>query len=367
MNYLELSRLYLDDVSLDSPQTLADAVGICGSIMGLWGIHDITPARLRRFQSKAARAKAYVDFEIPKKSGGVRRISSPVAALKELQRALGLMLQTLCEVAPEATGFVAGCSVVDNAVIHAGQRVVFNCDLKDFFTSITKPMVRKAMASALNNYGASREVVNLISSLVTAPLPDGLEVLPQGAPTSPAVSNIVMRSLDRRLAGFAEANGYRYSRYADDITFSHSHGDGRMHPDKIAAIFSIIKQSGLTVNPRKTKTYTRAERMEVTGLTVGDKVNVARSYIKQLRTLLHLWESRGYAEARLIYSRDFRGGADIDIAKVINGKINYLAMVKGRDDSVYRRMKRRYRRLVKAITTAPASPSACDGLVKSGD
>lgn len=87
----------------------------------------------------------------------------------------------------------------------------------------------------------------------------------------------------------------------------------------------------------------------MTGLTVGDKVNVSRTYIKQLRTLLHLWESRGLEQAQTIYTRDFCNGIKTDLVRAINGKINYLLMIKGREDSTYRRFKSRFRALTKAM------------------
>ncbi|MDE5808479.1 MAG: reverse transcriptase family protein [Muribaculaceae bacterium] len=324
-------------------------MSICGAVSGFWGLNGLSQRKIRQFLTKQAREKSYIEFEIPKKSGGTRRISSPNSQLKRIQQCINLMLQTLCEVSQEATGFVPDRSIVTNAEKHLDSSVIFNCDLKDFFPSITKEMVRKSLAEELQNYQVSREVVNMLSSLVTAPRKDGVEALPQGAPTSPVVSNLVLKKLDRRLSIFAEKNGYRYSRYADDITFSKAGDYNAAMPIKSGAIESIIVDSGFAINPKKSVLLTFANRREVTGLTVGKKLNVARSYVKQLRVLLYLWEKRGYDEAQMIYTRDFRGGKEADLASVINGKINYLCMVKGREDSTYRRLKRRYRKLMKKL------------------
>ena len=172
-------------------------------------------------------------------------------------------------------------------------------------------------------------------------------MLPQGAPTSPVLSNIVLKNLDRRLAAFAGAHGYNYTRYADDITFSHNRPIRRFSPFFMRRIRSIIEEHGLTINDRKTEVSVKGERLEVTGLIVGEKVNVPRNYIKQLRTLLHLWEHYGYERAQIIYNRDFCSGTGKSLKMVIYGKINYLAMVKGREDPTVVGYRNRFRWLVR--------------------
>lgn len=351
MDYTEIIRPYLNELSLDEPRKLVEALDICGSVSGVWGIRSLSGNRLRRYMSKRSREAAYFSFEIPKKSGGTRHICAPMAELKHIQQSLNLMLQTLCEPSAEATGFVPGRSVVTNAEMHLGQRVVFNCDLKNFFPSITKGMVRRTLTRELQSFKASRDVINIICNLVTMQREDGVEALPQGAPTSPVISNLVLKSLDNRLSRFAWMHGLQYSRYADDITFSHSHVWNTMLPEHIEIIFGIIADEGFKVNLRKTRIFTSNDRHEITGLTVSDKVNVSRKYVKQLRTLLHLWESLGLERAQEIYTRDFCQGVEADFVSVVNGKINYLCMIKGRHDSTYRRFKSRFRTLTKALKT----------------
>lgn len=347
MNNFEIVKPYLNELSLESSKNFVKALSICGAVLGFWGLESLSQRKVRRFLIRSVRKEAYKEFEIPKKAGGVRRISSPNKSLKQILQSLNLMLQVLSDIPDCATGFVSGRSIVTNAERHLDSSIIFNCDLKDFFPSITKEMVRKSLAEELQKYHISRDVVNMLANLVTAPREDGVEALPQGAPTSPIVSNIVLKKLDMRLSVFAEKNNYRYSRYADDITFSKT-GDYRTSlPIKSGAIISIIIDSGFSINPKKTVILTPVKRQEVTGLTVGRKLNVARSYLKNLRVLLHLWEIRGYDEAQRIYTRDFCGGQEADLCSVINGKINYLCMVKGRGDSTYRRLKMRYRKLMR--------------------
>ncbi|MDE6339991.1 MAG: reverse transcriptase family protein [Muribaculaceae bacterium] len=349
MSYLEAVKPYLSDLTLDEPRKLISAICSCGAALGFWGIRGLSGQNVRRFLTKRSRSESYQEFDIPKRSGGSRHISAPIEPLKQIQQSLNLMLQTLCEVSDSATGFVPGRSVVTNASAHLGSSILFNCDLQDFFPSISKVAVRRALTEELGALSPSREVINIISSLATVPLPDGKEVLPQGAPTSPVISNLVLKNLDKRLTRFAEKNGYRYTRYADDITFSKTGSFNPECPIKTDAILSIIKDSGFTVNPKKTILSTASERKEVTGLTVYKKINVRRRYVKQLRVLLHLWESRGFAEAQKIYTRDFRDGYETNLACVVNGKINYLRMIKGSHDSTYRRFKARFRVLMQQL------------------
>lgn len=319
----------------------------CGYLMDCWAMTERPEQTVRRFLPARVRAASYVEFTIPKKTGGTRSICAPVQSLKAIQRALGAMLQTLFQPSEAAMGFVAGRSVAANARCHLHQSCMLNLDLENFFPSITKAMVRRALERELADRIPSSEVRNLICSLCTIPNQLGVEVLPQGAPTSPVLSNIVLKGLDRKLAAFAGAHGYNYTRYADDITFSHDRPIRRFSPFFMARVRSIIEEYGLKINDRKTKVCVKGERLEVTGLTVGEKVNVPRSYIKQLRTLLHLWEHYGYEEARQIYNRDFCQGTGKSLKTVIYGKINYLAMVKGREDSTVVRYRNRFRWLVR--------------------
>lgn len=320
---------------------------ICGYLNDCWAMTERPEQTVRRFLPARVRAASYVEFSIPKKTGGTRSICAPVQPLKELQRALGAMLQALFQPSESAMGFVVGRSVAVNARCHLHQNCVLNLDLENFFPSITKTQLRRALERELADWIPSSEVRNLICNLCTIPNQSGVEVLPQGAPTSPVLSNIVLKGLDRRLAAFAGAHGYHYTRYADDITFSHDRPIRRFSPFFMERVRSIIEECGLKINDRKTKVSVKGERLEVTGLIVGEKVNVPRHYIKRLRTLLHLWKHYGHEEAQRIYSRDFCRGTDKSLKTVIYGKINYLAMVKGREDPTAVGYRNRFRELVR--------------------
>ena len=311
-----------------------------------WSLAEPKSGRqIMRFASANARKSAYVDFTIPKESGGQRKISAPVKPLKAIQTALNIVLQSIFVPDEHATGFVLEKSVKDNAMIHVGQTCIFNTDLENFFPSITKLMVRRALHRELGDRLQSNEVINIICKICTVPDSSGVEVLPQGAPTSPVLSNIVLKSLDKDMSKLAERMECKYSRYADDITFSHSKSIRRMSSIWQSRIYNIVAEYGLKVNEKKTRTFVPGTRREVTGVVVSDKINVSRSYIKQLRVLLHLWEKYGYAQAQIIFTRDFYKGIEKSLVNVIDGKINYLEMIKGKEDSTYRKFKSRFKRL----------------------
>lgn len=337
---------FLKDLTISSPKELFDVLNFIAPLIDGWSLGEPKSGRqIMRFASANARKTAYVDFTIPKKSGGQRIISAPVKSLKAIQSAINILLQSIFVPDEHTTGFVLNRSVKDNALIHVGQTCIFNTDLENFFPSITKLMVRRALHYELGNKIKSNDVINIICKICTVPDNSGIEVLPQGAPTSPILSNIVLKRLDKDMAKLAERMGCKYSRYADDITFSHSKSIRRMSPFLQSRIFSIIAKFGLKVNEKKTKTFVPGLRQEVTGVIVNNKINVPRSYIKQLRVLIHLWEKYGYMQAQIIFARDFCKGMEKNLVNVINGKIIYLEMIKGKEDSTYLKFKNRFKYL----------------------
>lgn len=305
---------------------------------------------------KRENVERYRHFTIPKKGGGERQISAPVAGLKSILFSLNTVLQAVYEPSKYAMGFAAGRSVVDNAKIHTGQRYVYNIDLKDFFPSIDKSRVWKRLM--LPPMNLSSDLAHLVAGLCTMRLEEGENVryaLPQGAPTSPIITNMICDNLDRQLAKLAKRLGLRYSRYADDITFSSMHYVYNENGAFVKALHQIIEQQRFTINPRKTRLQQPNQRREVTGIVVSDKVNVTRQYTRELKTLLHIWQKYGYVAARESYRRarintmhffDKKDG--FDLSAVVMGKLLYMKMVKGGNDPIYQRLMEQYRTLKKA-------------------
>jgi RNA-directed DNA polymerase len=177
-------------------------------------------------------------------------------------------------------------------------------------------------------------------------------VLPQGAPTSPVLTNIVCQKLDFLLTGVAKRFGLKYSRYADDITFSSMHNVYQPNSDFLKELYRLIANQNFYIKESKTRLQKDGYRKEVTGLLVNENVNVQKRYIKQLRMWLYYWERYGYERASYFFRKQYisdKGHVKDDkssIAMVMLGKLNYLKMVKGEDNELYLKLKGRFQQLV---------------------
>jgi hypothetical protein len=296
----------------------------------------------------------YKVFQISKKSGGTREICAPKRKLGNIQYLLNLLFRYLYTPSASVTGFVEGRSVVDNARMHVGHHYVFNIDLKDFFPSISQARVWARLQLAPFNF--SKEVANVVAALCCHKNAEGNKnVLPQGAATSPLLANAVCDALDRKMEGVAKRFGLHYSRYADDITFSSMHNVYQEGGEFRREIERIIREQGFTMNERKTRLQRTHQRQEVTGLTVNQKPNVGRQYISDLRWILHVWETEGYAKAyskfypRYKRSKGYIKKGEPVMENVIGGKLNYLRMVKGENNEACNKLLARYNRLQQVI------------------
>ncbi len=300
--------------------------------------------------------KPYKEFKIKKKSGEDRVIHAPVKGLKSILRALNFVLQCVYEPHIAATGFVRDKSIVDNAVRHSGHHYVLNMDLKDFFHSFDRNRVKVGLIfEPFNLKGDKEPLAFLLSCLCTYSLQVGDEiktVLPQGSPTSPTLTNILCKKLDRRLNGLANRFGATYTRYADDITFSSQHNiyNDDSFNNELKRI--IEDDQKLTINHKKTRLQKSGYKQEVTGLIVNEKVNVHRRYLKQIRMWLYYWEKYGYEKAEQIFKRDYiadKGNVkdlNAQLVNVLDGKLRFLKMVKGEEDATYLGLKNRFDKLI---------------------
>lgn len=268
---------------------LADAMGI-----------TVAELRFLGFHREVARTHHYHSFTLPKKTGGERLISAPMPRLK---RAQYWVLDNILGKVPAhdaAHGFLAGRSIVSNAAPHAGHDVVINLDVKDFFPSIAFGRIK----GVFRHLGYGEAMATLLALLCSenraqAWQVDGEKlfvggkarerVLPQGAPTSPMLTNLLCRRLDRRLLGLARQLGFVYTRYADDLTFSAS---GEAARDNVGRLLGrvrwILRDEGFTPHPDKERVMRKGRRQEVTGLVVNaDKPGVSRETRRRLRAALH--------------------------------------------------------------------------------
>lgn len=295
----------------------------------------------------------YKSFTIPKKTGGEREISAPQRGLKNMLHYVNMLLQTIYEPSEFATGFTPGRSIVDNASRHCNQNYVLNIDLKDFFPSIDQARVWRRLQ--LSPFNFKQPIANIIAGLcsmkVVSDNEDGSKnikyVLPQGAPTSPTITNMICDTLDRRLGGLSRRFGLVYSRYADDITFSGMRNVFASDSPFMLELKRIIEDQKFTINQKKTRVQKKGHRQEVTGLIVSNKVNTTRKYTRELRQLLFMWERYGKDAINSKFITHYRANktyvkGNPHIENVISGKLLFLKMVKGEDDSTYKKLQERY-------------------------
>jgi RNA-directed DNA polymerase len=224
----------------------------------------------------------YRVFEIPKRRGGMRRIDAPYPALLECQRWINSNILAKVPISSAAHGFTTGRSILTNASIHCSKKHLLKMDLKDFFPSIGIQRVIKVFQVL----GYPNNVAVYLARLCC--LSDSL---PQGAATSPALSNIIAGRLDARLSGLAQKANLQYSRYADDMIFSGHH----ISTWFIAAVGKIAEIEGFTVNSEKTQLIRSDRRRIVTGLSVaGAEPRVPISYKRRLRQQVHFIVKYGY-------------------------------------------------------------------------
>lgn len=319
----------------------------------------------------------YAVFEIGKKSGGTRVINAPVSGLSVIQKCLNLILGCVFQPHPAAMGFVQGKSILHNAQVHAGNFYVYNIDLRDFFTSIDQARIWKCMqlepfnlvrdkigrtADQLANEKPRLEVANIISAICCTQMTvDRSEkgemrkrvrnVLPQGAPTSPLLSNVICRRLDHLLSGVARRFGLKYSRYADDITFSSLHNVFQSHNPFIKEMRRVISEQGFIINEEKVRLQKSGYRQAVTGLTVNEKVNVSRTFEKDLRRWLYLWERYGYTKSCVIYRKTTTREEAVnklpELKEVLRGRLAFMKGICGEKNTRFLGYNERFSKLIK--------------------
>ncbi|MBZ0162883.1 MAG: trypsin-like peptidase domain-containing protein [Notoacmeibacter sp.] len=289
------------------------------------------------------RVRMYHQFEIAKGKDKTRTITAPDERLKYLQRQIAPLLDQLYRVRNPVHGFVDGKSVKTNALTHLRKRFVLNIDLKSFFPSITENRVI-GLLEALG-------IDNCVAS-ITARLCCYNSHLPQGAPTSPVLSNMICFRLDRELLAFAKGTRCIYTRYADDITFS-SHQpmaalfegsappSGHFSPDLlIPALRNTFASNGFTINPHKAHYADRHSRRMVTGLKVNELLNVDRRYVRNIRAALYSVETLGKAAAQTKFASNHGGTSDL--GAYLQGKITWLRFIRGQSDPVFRAIAVRF-------------------------
>lgn len=264
-------------------------------------ILEIEDKSLRYFLYCVKPDNMYKNFEINKRNGGTRIISAPNKKLKNIQRKLLQILENVYTPKICAYGFINGKSIYDNASIHLKRRQILNLDLKDYFLQINFGRVRGMLLK--KPYELGEEAATVIAQIVCYK-----GKLPQGAPTSPIIANMICAPMDNHFMKLAKANNMKYTRYADDLTFStrteFPTSIVRIENDTVVVgkkILQILKKDGFLLNEEKIYLRSKDKRQEVTGLVVNKKVNVRREYVRELRAILHNYKNMGAEDAIKLY------------------------------------------------------------------
>lgn len=318
----------LDNTTSDAEKLRASGLPVLHTSVDVAALFGLSLRVLRwlTFHRNSVTLVHYHRYQIPKKTGGMRAISAPKRALAAAQQKVFLAILSHVKPEPQAHGFVEGRSILTNAEPHANRKVVMNLDLRDFFPTITFRRVKGLFRS----FGYSEHVATVLGLLLTEPTRAKAELdgkvfhvalgerfLPQGACTSPAVTNLLCRRLDKRLSKLAANAGFTYTRYADDLTFSSSETDevGRL----LRAIRAVLASEGFTENEKKTRVMRRGRRQEVTGLTVNTRPAVPRDEVRELRAILHNAARFGLESQNRRQHPDF--------AAHLRGRVAYVTMV----------------------------------------
>ena len=275
--------------AIDKPQQLAERLGL-----------TVSQLRWLAYHRDVAEVVHYSRFTIPKRDGSERAIWAPMPYLKAAQHWILFNVVDRLLVHGAAHGFLAGRSIFTNATRHTNSKIIVKMDIKDFFPTVTLPRVRGifrragyreqiATLLAMICTESPREVVEHNGKTVYVSL--GPRCLPQGAPTSPGLTNVICMSMDRRLTALAKKYGWRYTRYADDLTFSLPQGS--KNDDRISTIIGwtkrIVSDEGFRVHPEKTRVARSGGRQKVTGMVVNKKgkPRVPRQIRRRIRAAIH--------------------------------------------------------------------------------
>lgn len=285
------------------------------------------------YSGKDNREGFYNEFNIPKRSGGTRTIAAPKEQLSTLQSKLSDIFEEYYIPRPSAHAYLLGRSIKTNALAHVRKKFILNIDLKDFFGFINFGRVRGMLMA--NPYNMTASAATVFAQILCYK-----GSLPQGAPSSPIVSNMICSRLDGQMQRFAKQERCTYTRYADDITFSTNLSKlpdslGVFDGEKFhvgASIQDIVKSNGFEINTNKVYLQTRMLRQVVTGLVVNEFVNVTRSYVRNLRAVLYNWEKFGIDQVTKEYFEKYqpqsKNKSTKSFKKIIRGQIEYVRMIR---------------------------------------
>jgi RNA-directed DNA polymerase len=293
-------------------------------------------------------APKYRSFHIAKRGGGMRSIEAPEYRLKNIHRTLNIGFQAIYANNPNPSvhGFLKkreegefSTPIVCNALPHVGKDFLLNVDLADFFPSIPAFRIKQLLIS--DRFGFNDSTANALTLLMTY---NGH--LPQGAPTSPIISNFVCEQMDLELGQLAADRKWTYTRYADDLTFS-SHD--AFTDESVELIRAIIVDNHFTINEKKLRRKGKGRRKEVTGLIVNEKVNVNREFVRSVRAMLHDLEVNGLTSAAACHFKNspvVQANDQHVFIHRLRGYISFIGQVRGKEDAIFNCFHEKLQKLV---------------------
>ena len=356
----------LNNFETDAERLRQNDLPVFENIEALAAAMNLSVGRLRflSFNRRTSETTHYINFKLPKKTGGHRLISAPMPELKAAQ--IWILENILSKVAVHdaAHGFLPGKNIVSNARIHTGAKTIVNFDLENFFPSINYRRVKGIFRS----FGYSESLATVFALLTTAPETEEIEIdgktyfvasserhLPQGSPASPMISNIAARRLDKSLTKIAETLGFKYTRYADDLTFSTDAAEAEIKKLMTQVRF-VVREQGFTVNENKTRILRRGRQQEVTGIVVNDKLSIDRKTLRKFRAVLHQAENKGL--------ENLRWGNAPDTIAALRGYANFVFMV---DKEKGYAFQQQVRRIIEKYDWRPQPPRFVPKKVKASE
>lgn len=269
----------------------------------------------KEYLKKAALHTSYFyrDFEITKKNGRKRAISEPLPSLKEIQIWILKNILEKVPVSPFAKAYKPKTHLIENLKFHKNQAKVFTLDLENFFPSIKMELAEKVFLEL----GYSKMVATLLAKLCTRD-----KALPQGAPTSPYLSNLIFKEADAVIADYCKQQKIRYTRYADDLSFSGDFDENELL-DKVT---DVVEKLNLRINKSKTKLMTPDKRQTVTGIVVNDKPQVTFSKRNELRQAMYFIKKFGFEEHRV-----YKEIKQANYLEHLLGRINFVLQINPKD------------------------------------
>ena len=260
--------------------------------------------------------KHYHTVKIPKKSGGFRKLTVPDELLKMIQRRIADVLLLPLPVSHAASAYLPGRGIKRNAAPHAGKPVLLKMDIYHFFDSVLFRDVKDRAFPA--------EIYSEPLRVLLATLCYGMNELPQGAPSSPAISNLILYRFDEKLIKICRERGIYYTRYCDDLCFSGDFDAEEMKRE----VTALLIEEGFFPNRRKTAVLKKGMRQRVTGLVVNERVAVPSDYRRKIRQELYYIRKYGLASHM---ERTNAEGTELAYLRRLLGRICYCLQINPED------------------------------------